>query len=42
MVGTTVETCIRTMSKFQKQGMVKSSRGKILIKTDSLRKFLGD
>ena len=40
MVGTTVETCIRTMSKFQKQGMVKSSGGKILIKVDSLRKFL--
>ncbi len=40
MVGTTVETCIRIMSKFQKQGMVKSSGGKILIKVDSLRKFL--
>jgi CRP/FNR family transcriptional regulator len=42
MVGTTVETCIRIMSKFQKQGMVKSSGGKILIKVDSLQKFLGD
>jgi CRP/FNR family transcriptional regulator len=41
MVGTTVETCIRIMSKFQKQGMVKSSGSKILIKVDSLRKFLG-
>ncbi len=40
MVGTTVETCIRIMSKFQKQGMVKSSGGKILIKVDSLQKFL--
>jgi CRP/FNR family transcriptional regulator len=40
MVGTTVETCIRTMSKFQKQGIVKSSGGKILIKVDSLQKFL--
>jgi len=42
MVGTTVETCIRTMSKFQKQGLVKSSGGKILIKVDTLRKFLED
>lgn len=40
MVGTTVETCIRIMSKFQKQGMVKSSGGKILIKVNSLKKFL--
>ena len=40
MVGTTVETCIRTISKFQKQGMVKSSRNMISIKTDSIRKFL--
>lgn len=40
MVGTTVETCIRTMSKFQKNGMVKSLDNKILIKVDSLQKFL--
>ncbi len=40
MVGTTVETCIRTMSKFQKQNMVKSSDNRILIKTNSLSKFL--
>ncbi len=40
MVGTTVETCIRIMSKFQRQCLVKSSEGKILIKDDSLRKFL--
>ena len=40
MVGTTVETCIRTMSKFQKEGMVKSSGNRILIKIDSLKKFL--
>jgi CRP/FNR family transcriptional regulator len=40
MVGTTVETCIRTISKFQKQGMVKSSGGRILIKVDSLKRFL--
>lgn len=42
MVGTTVETCIRTMSKFQKKDMVKTSSGKILIKADSLHKFLAD
>lgn len=39
MVGTTVETCIRTMSKFQKQGMVKSSNGRISIKVNSLQRF---
>ena len=40
MVGTTVETCIRTMSKLQKSGMVRSSNGRILIKVSSLHKFL--
>ncbi|GBE06110.1 MAG TPA: Crp/Fnr family transcriptional regulator [Nitrospirae bacterium] len=40
MVGTTVETCIRTMSKFQKQGMVRSSKNRILINVDGLKKFL--
>ncbi len=40
MVGTTVETCIRTISKFQKQGMVKSSRDKMLINVRALKKFL--
>ncbi|RJQ54628.1 MAG: Crp/Fnr family transcriptional regulator [Nitrospiraceae bacterium] len=40
MVGTTVETCIRTMSKFQKRGMVKSSDGRISIKVVSLNRFL--
>ena len=42
MVGTTVETCIRTMSKFQKQGMVKSSGGRIMIKVASLKNYFGD
>ena len=42
MVGTTVETCIRTMSKFQKQGMVKSSGGRIMIKAASLKNYLKD
>lgn len=40
MVGTTVETCIRTMSKLQKSGIVKSSNGRISIKTNSLKRFL--
>jgi len=40
MVGTTVETCIRTMSKFQKKGMVKSAEGRIYINAASMRKFI--
>jgi len=40
MVGTTVETCIRTMSKFQKQGMIMSSDSRIMIDVNALRKFL--
>ncbi|MBI5055458.1 MAG: Crp/Fnr family transcriptional regulator [Nitrospirae bacterium] len=40
MVGTTVESCIRTMSKFQKQGMIKSASGRIAIKVVSLNRFL--
>jgi CRP/FNR family transcriptional regulator len=40
MVGTTVETCIRTMSKLQKNGMIKSANGKISIKAASLQDFL--
>jgi len=42
MVGTTVETCIRTMSKFQKMGMIKTANGKILIKVDGFKRFLED
>jgi len=40
MVGTTVETAIRTTSKLQKKGMIKSSGGRIMIKTSALEKFL--
>lgn len=40
MVGTTVETCIRTMSRFQKNGMVKSADGRVSVKSDLLRRFL--
>lgn len=42
MVGTTVETCIRTMSKFQKNNMIKSANGKISIKVSSLQKYLDE
>jgi CRP-like cAMP-binding protein len=42
MVGTTVETCIRTMSKFQKKGVIKSSDGKILIDVGLLQKYIED
>jgi CRP/FNR family transcriptional regulator len=40
MVGTTVETCIRTMSKFQKSGIIKSSDGRVMIKVRALQKYL--
>ena len=40
MVGTTVETCIRTMSRFQKNGVIKSSDGRILIKVELLQKYI--
>jgi CRP/FNR family transcriptional regulator len=42
MVGTTVETCIRTMSRLQKKGMIKSSNGRILIKVAAMQRFLED
>lgn len=42
MVGTTVETSIRVMSKFQKLKIVKSSRNTILVDTKALKKFLSD
>jgi CRP/FNR family transcriptional regulator len=32
MVGTTVETSIRTFSKFKKEGLLSDTDGKILIK----------
>jgi len=40
MVGTTVETCIRTMSKYRKEGRVKSSGGRIFVNADSLKGYL--
>lgn len=42
MVGTTVETSIRTMSKFQKQGVVRSSGGRILVNVELLRRYIDD
>ncbi len=42
MVGTTVETCIRTMSKFQKSKIVKSTNGRIAVKADALKKLLDE
>ncbi len=40
MVGTTVETCIRTMSKFQKLGLVKSKNGRNSINVVSFQRYL--
>jgi CRP/FNR family transcriptional regulator len=40
MVVTTVETCIRMMSKFRKQGVVKYSGNRIYVKTEPLEKAL--
>lgn len=40
MVGTTLETSIRTMSKFEKLGLIKSTRKYIRIKQGALEKLL--
>lgn len=40
MAGTSVETCCRIMSKFQKQGIVNSSRKKIFMNAEPLNNFL--
>ncbi len=40
MVGTTVETCIRIISKFRKLGIVKSSEKRMFVKTEPLEKSL--
>jgi CRP/FNR family transcriptional regulator len=42
MVGTTVETAIRVMSKFQKLNIVKSSGSTILVNADALREHLSN
>lgn len=42
MVGTTIETTIRVMSRFQKEGIIKTTRGGIIIlKSSLLRKKAG-
>ncbi len=42
LAGTTVETAIRTISRFQQEGWVRSARGRIeLLQPDSLRQLLG-
>lgn len=40
MIGTTVETCIRTISRFQKEGMVRTEGHHLLVNRTALRKFL--
>jgi CRP/FNR family transcriptional regulator len=40
MVGTSVETCIRIISRFQKEGLLKSSENRILLKRAALKKYL--
>jgi CRP/FNR family transcriptional regulator len=40
MVGTTVETCIRTMSRLQKGRLIKSAQGRISIKVKAMEQFL--
>jgi CRP/FNR family transcriptional regulator len=40
MVGTTVETCIRTISRFQKKGLVKSANGRVSIKVAALKQLV--
>lgn len=43
MTGTTVETCIRTFSELEREGLVSSSRGKITVKSvQELIKRLGE
>ena len=40
LAGTTVETAIRTISRFQQEGWVRSSRGKVqLLKPDSIKQL---
>ncbi|GAB4390798.1 MAG: Crp/Fnr family transcriptional regulator [Thermodesulfovibrionales bacterium] len=41
MVGTTVETAIRTMSRFKKQGLIAEKSGKIIIKSPDRLRALG-
>lgn len=40
MVGATTETAIRSMSKLEKLGIIKSSRNRIMVKDEALKQFL--
>lgn len=40
MVGTTVETCIRIMSRFQKLGIVRTLKDSIYVKAEPLKSYL--
>ena len=40
MVGATTETAIRTMSRLEKRGIIKSSRNRILVKEEALKQLL--
>lgn len=40
MVGTTVETCIRTIRKFEKDGLVASDSGNLLVNRSALKGYL--
>ncbi|UCE72291.1 MAG: Crp/Fnr family transcriptional regulator [Nitrospiraceae bacterium] len=40
MIGSTVETCIRMMSRFQKEGMIVSSDNRIMINKQALENYL--
>lgn len=40
MIGSSAETCMRTLSRFQKDGLIKSSYRTMYIKPDRIRKFL--
>ncbi len=42
MVGASVETCIRTIKVFEKEGMVQSSGRKLLVNVEALQTFLND
>ena len=40
MVGSSTETCIRAMSRFQKKGMVKSTKSIIMVNEEALSRYL--
>lgn len=42
MVGTTVETCIRTIREFERQGLVKTEGRRILIKPEAVQEIVDE